>query len=408
MSIRERQLVTLSYSSGGTSRQQLPRDAVYHLLRFSCVAGSFATTQGSSGTGPSLVPGFPFTLIRQIRVIRNGSDIVFSMSGDQMALAHYYSNNSHPFARLYTVSSNVETLRTATVRGLTLPANPQGIGSRQGLFTVPDAASSVGTVNFDFQVDALFQVGVSDDYFSTLLDARPLSDYVVEIDWATEAAQIAAAGTANTSSAASFSLQVLSVDQDNVKDGIPYGTYKRSQMSISNFAYSSQNNQVLLPRGNLLFAIQMMTRAFKTGSTVNPLPENSCLSSVELRVNTNFSLKKLNYDQIQKNNMADNGGRQSAWDFAGGLPQGSAYLSLHNATESLREALPTYAFDQLDMQLATQAIGSSSNGATTSSTNPVLDFLIHEVIPGVSVASDAPQGAQAGSISRTNVQYGRR
>jgi len=179
-------------------------------------------------------------------------------------------------------------------------------------------------------------------------------------------------------------------------------------MSISNFAYSSQNNQVLLPRGNLLFAIQMMTRAFKTGSTVNPLPENSCLSSVELRVNTNFSLKKLNYDQIQKNNMADNGGRQSAWDFAGGLPQGSAYLSLHNATESLREALPTYAFDQLDMQLATQAIGSSSNGATTSSTNPVLDFLIHEVIPGVSVAADAPQGSQAGSISRTNVQYGRR
>ena len=404
MSIRERQLVSMTYSSGNSSRQQLPRDAVYHLLRFACNAGTFATVQGAMGTGPALVPGFPFTLIRQLRVIRNGSDIVASVSGKQLAKHHFFQNNAHPYARLYTTTSNVETLRTATVRGLTLPANAQGIGSNQGAFTVPDAPNATGTVSFDFQADLLFQVGVEDDYYATLLDARPLADYAVEIDWSTEAAQIATAGTANTSSAAAMTLTVLSVDQDNVKNGVPYGTFKRSQISYSNIPYGSQNNQILLPRGNLLYSLMFGTEAFKAGSTVNTIAENAVLDLIELRINTNFSLKKMTFKQFQANNVADNGGRQSAFDFACNGPQGFASISLHNATESLKETIPTYAFDILDLQVSTSALASSQNGVTTASTNPVIDLLIQEIIPGVSMGSSGPQGSVNGSTSRTSAQ----
>lgn len=404
MSIRERQLATLAYTSGGTSRFQIPRDAVFHLLRLSCFGGTFATAQGAMGTGPALVPDFPFSLMRQIRVVRNGSDVVYSASGPQFAKQHFYLNGTHPIARAYTTNSNVETLRTATIRGLTIPANSQGIGSSQATFTVPDAPSATGTLQFDFQGDIMFQTGVDDDYYATLVDARPLADFALEIDWATEAAQIAAAGTANTSNAASFSVSLLSVDQDNVKNGIPYGTFKRSQYSTSNFPFGSQNNQILLPRGNLLYSLMFNTQAFKTGSTANAISENSVVADIELRVNTNLSIKKQSFRQLQASNIADHGGRQNAWDLAQGAPQGWADLPLTNATDSLKESLPTYSFDQLDLQLGINAIGSATNGATTSATNPVINLLINEVIPGVSIASDAPQGAQNGSISRTSAK----
>lgn len=404
MSIRERQLFNLTYNSGGTSRQQIPRDAVFHLLRISVAAGTFNSVQGSMGTGPALVPGFPFTLIRQCRVIRNGSDIVFSASGEQLAKEHYYLNNVHPQARIYTTSSNVETLRTSTVRGITIPANSQGIGSNQATFTAPDAPSSTGSLNYDMQADIMFQTGVDDDYYATLVDGRPLADFAIEIDWATEAAQIATAGTANTSYANSMVVNVLSVDQDNVKDGIPYGTFKRSQYSQNNIPYGSQNNQVLLPRGNILYGLMMSTKAFKAGSSANAIAENNCINSLELRINTNLSLKKFTWQQLQGGNLADHGGRQNAFDGAGGAPQGWALLPLSNATQSLKEALPTFAFDQLDIQIGTALLAESQNGVTTSATNPVFDMLIEEVIPGVSISPNAPQGAQNGSLARTSAK----
>lgn len=404
MSIRERQLGSLVYSSGNTSRFQIPRDAVFHALRLSVVGGTFSTVQGVSGTGPSLVPGFPFSLIRQVRVVRNGSDYVIAMSGEQAAKQHYYLNRTHPQARLYTTSSNVETLRTASVRGLTVPATAQGIGENQATFAVPNAPSSTGSLSFDCQFDLMFQTGVDDDFFATCVDGRPLADFAIEIDWATEAAQIAAAGTANTSSSASFTANLLSLDQDNVADGLAFGTFKRSQQSYSNFQYGSGNNQVLLPRGNMLYSLLFATRAFKTGSSVNPVAENSVLGNMSLRVNTNFYLKTLSFQQFQAANIADHGGRQNAWATAQGSPQGWADVPLTNATQELRESLPTYAFDQLDIQLSLQDITAATNGATTSSTQPQIDILISEVIPGVSVASNAPQGAQAGSISRTSAK----
>ena len=52
----------------------------------------------------------------------------------------------------------------------------------------------------------------------------------------------------------------------------------------------------------------------------------------------------------------------------------------------------------------TASIGSATNGVTIVSTNPVIDILTQEVIPGVSVGAQAPQGVQNGSIASTSAK----
>lgn len=402
--IRERKLGTASFSSGNISTIQLPRDAVYHSLQLSAMAGTFVTVQGAMGTGPALVPGFPFSLIRGIRLIRNGSDVVYQGSGEQLAKHCYELNKAHPQARLYTLSSQTETLKTASVRGVTVPANSQGIGSNSATFTVPDAPAGSGTLYFDFQLDLWAQLGVDDGWATTLIDARPLSSFDLEITWATEAAQIATAGVANTSSAATMTLQVLSLDQDNVKADTSFGTFKRSGVQISNLTYGSDNNQILLPRGNFFYAIQLQTRAYKTGSSTNPVAENSVLSTISNRINSNFYLRQVDFRQLQAKNMADFGGRQNAWDTAQGCPQGYATLNYVNAGQKFSELVTSYAMDIFDLQVSTNAIGSATNGTTTAATNPVIDLLYSEVIPGVSASGAGPQGSSAGSIGKTSAQ----
>lgn len=404
MSIRERQLTTTPYSSGNTVIVDLPRDAVYHTLQLSVFAGSFSTVQGSMGTGPTLVPGFPFTLIRNLRIIRNGSDVIWQGSGEQLAKEHYYMNKEHPLARLYTTTSNVETLRTATVRGITIPANSAGIGANGGGFSVPTAANSTGTVSFDMQMEMWFQMGPDDAYYGTLVDARKLATFQAEITWATEAAQIAVAGTANTSNAASFSLQFLSLDQDNLDVENEFGTFKRSAQYVSYIPYNSSNQQIMLPRGNFFQGVIIGTKAYKAGSSTNPIAENSVLSSIQNRINSNFYLRSFNFNQIQAKNQADAGGRDQSWATAQGTPQGYAFLSYINAAQKAAEMVPTYVMDQFDFLVSTQDISSSTNGVTTSSTNPIIELLIQEVIPGVSVGGSAPKGAQAGSIGATSAK----
>jgi len=410
MAMRERQLGTATYSSGNISLVQLPRDAVYHTLQVSCFGGTFATTQGAMGTGPGLVPGFPFTLIRQVRVIRNGSDVVAQMSGEQLAKEHYYLNGEFPKARLYTTTSNVETLRTQTVRGVTIPANSDGIGANGGggtlatSFTVPDAPAGTGTLSFDMQCDLYFQLGVDDAYYSTIVDARKLASFDLEITWATEASQISIAGTANTSSAASMSLNILSLDQDNLEVKDEFMTFKRSTNSISNYAYGSSNNQLILPRGNFFYGMIMGTRAYKAGSTVNPIAENAVLGQILNRINTNFQLRSVTFQQLQAKNISDQGGRAQPWETSQGGPQGYAQLLYVNAGDRVAEMIPTYAMDMFDLQLAINAIGSAQNGVTTSNTAPVLDFLYEEVIPSVSSGGSAPRGAMAGSIGSVSAK----
>lgn len=400
--IRERILGSIPYSSGNISNIQIPRDSVYHSFQLAVKGGTFAVTQGVMGTGPTLVPGFPFTLIRGIRLIRNGSDVVFQGSGEQLAKHCYELNKSHPQARLYTTTSNVETLRTATVRGVTVPANSQGIGENVGGFTVPTAAASIGTLEFDFQLDLWMQLGVDNGWQTTLVDARPLSSFDLEITWASEAAQIAAVGTANTLNAAAFNLQLMSLDQDSVKGDTNFGTFKRSAIQYANIPYGSDNNQILLPRGNFFYAIQIGTKAYKTGSAVNPIAENSVLGQINNRINSNYYLRQVEFQKLQAKNMADFGGRQNAWGSAGGSPQGFATLNYVNAGQEFSELVTSYAMDQFDFQLSTQPLASATNGVTTASTNPVIDLLYQEVIPGVSKQGVGPQGSSAGSITKTS------
>lgn len=407
--IRERQLNTIAFVSGGLTLTDIPKDAVFHWLTLSCFGGTFATVQGAMGTGPALVPTFPFVLMRNVRVIRNGSDVVYQGSGEQLAKEHYYLNNQHPFARLYTTTANVETLRTASVRGITvMPANGAAIGECTGSFTVPDAPAGTGTLSFDFQVDLWFQMGADDAYYGTLVDARELATFQLEILWNTEAACIATAGTANTSSTASFNVNLLSIDQDNLDVGSPFGTFKRSAMSISNIQYNSSNNQILLPRGNFWQGIILRTRAFKAGSTVNPIEENAVLTTINNRINSNFSLRQDDFRQLQARNQADNTGRPYPWQSAQGSPQGWALLSFINATVKAADMPPSYDMDQFDLQVSTFAIGSSQNGVTTAATLPTIDLLFQEVIPGVSSDKAAPRGAVNGSTRRTSARPGMR
>lgn len=404
--IRERQVQSTAYASGQTVLVDLPRDSVYHWISLSISGGTWTSVQGASGTGPTLEDSFPFSLMRNLRLIRNGSDVVWQGSGAQLAKEHYYLNRSAPFARLYTTTSNVETLRTVSSRGVTIPANADGIASNVGGFSVPAAPSSTAVLQFDMQVDLWLQLGVEDGYVTTLLDARPLATFQLEVTWSTSA-QVGIPGVANTSDTISATLSVLSIDQDNVDSDQPFGTFKRSSQQYSNLPYNSSNNQIILPRGNYFHGIIMQTQAYKAASTLIPLAENAVLGLVENRINTNFSLRKFTFAQEQGRNVSDYGGRAQPFAVAGGMPQGWAYLYYPVAGQKMSELVPTYVMDMFDLQIATQPSASAQNGATTGSTNPIINLMYQEVIPGVSVSSSAPRGAMAGSKGRTSAKpYG--
>lgn len=401
--IRERQVNSVSFSDGGLSVVDLPRDAVYHMIQLSVFGGTWVSVQGSMGTGPALESNFPFSLIRSVRLIRNGSDVVFQGSGAQLAKEHYYLNKAAPFARLYTTSSNVETLRTATVRGITVPANPDGICANGGGFSIPDAAGSSVTLQFDMEVELWLQMGPSDAWYGTLLDARSLASFQLEIQWAT-VASLNIPGTANTSNTVTANFAISSIDQDNLKVDEPLGTFKRSTISQSQIPYSTSNFQVLLPRGNFFQGIIFQTRAQKAASTTVLFPENNVLGQIQNRINSNYYLRSTTFQLLQAKNMSDAGGRPQPYSTAQGMPQGWAYLYYPSASDQASELVPSYVMDQFDLQLTTQALSASQNGVTTSSTNPAIDLFMQEIIPGADIGKNAPQGAVNGSIARTTVK----
>ena len=405
MAVRERQLASFAYVSGGTSLIDIPRDAVYHWLSLSVMGGTFTSVQGGSGTGPTLESNFPFSVMKQVRLIRNGSDVVFSGSGAQLAKEAFYLNKSHPFARIYTVSSQTETMLTATSRGITIPANPQGIGSNCAVFKTADAASSSAVTYFDFQVDLWLQNGADDSYYATLVDARKLASFQLEVIWQTEINLVELAGTANTSQAIAATMQILSIDQDNLDVDNEFGTFKRSTLNDNNFTYASNNNQRILNRGNYYQGVILQTRAYKNGksSTVSDA-EDAVITTLENRINSNFSLRKVNFPQLQAKNIADGGGRQNAYCTAQGEPQGWAYLGYLSAASKFAELVPTYVMDQFDLQISINPSASQQNGTVASSTNPLLDYLLEEIIPAVSTGSAAPRGAMNGSVGPTSAK----
>lgn len=403
---RQRQIASIAYAAGQVSRARLPNDAVYHQLQLAIVDGSISSVFGSGPTGPVLESQFPFSLIRDMRVIRNGSDVVWQGSGGQLATEHHMLNNAPPYARIYNTSSNVETLLTVASRGVTIPANSQGIAANVVEFVGSSSASTtITSCQFDLQMEMWFQLNLEGKAATnTLVDSRKLATFDIEITWA-DATAIIIPGTNNTANTISATLQVLSTDQDNVSVKENFGTFKRSAFQYASFPYGSSNQQIQLSRGNFWYGMLMQTRAYKTGSTTILRPENNVLGNVQNRLNTNFQLRTQDFIQMQAKNVSDNGGRQSPYAVAGGgFKQGWAAIEYPASLDNPGELIATYVTDVFDLLLTFQAAASATNGATTGSTNPVLDILTQEVIPGVTISDSAPQGAQAGSIGMTSAK----
>ena len=402
---RERQLASIAYAAGQVSRARLPNDAVYHQLQFAISGGTVTSTFGLAPTGPTFDSRFPFCLIRDMRIIRNGSDVVWQGSGAQLMHEHFMLNNKAPLARLYTDAANVETLRTGTSRGVTIPANSDGINANVVQFQGASIASdTITSVKFDMQAEMWFQLPVDGrSATNTLVDARKLSTFDIEITWADYASYIIP-GTNNTANVTACTLQVLSIDQDNVSTDEDFGTFKRSAFQYANFPYGSSNQQIQLARGNFWLGMLLETRAYKAASTVIPQADNGILGSIQNRLNTNFQLRVADFKQLQAKNMSDNGGRMSPYDVAGSGPQGKAAIQYTAALDNPGEMVATYVTDVFDLLLQFNAIGSAQNGVTTVGTAPIIDVLTQEVIPGVTVSSAAPQGAKNGSIGNTSAK----
>lgn len=341
------------------------------------------------------------------------------MSGCLLAKEHYYLNETFPHARLYTISNSVETLLLSTGtgalggKGVTVPANDEGIGLTQVQFAIATSASSTTVVNFDFQVDLYLQIGPSDLYYGTLVDARKLATYQLELSYANVTDVMLPTTSANTTNTIAASGRILSYDQDNLDTNIDFGTFKRSQLSFTNIPYGSSNQQIQLPRGNYFHGVIIDTLAFKSGSTTTPMHENAVFVSLINRINSNFQLRNINWEDLQRKNQAD-GCCNSAFTGSRGFPNGTAYWYYPCVGDKGNEMIPTHVMDQFDFQAtlasgttvtgpSNNAVNGPENGATTSSTNPVINMLLEEVIPGVSIAG-APAGSTAGSIGRTSAK----
>lgn len=415
--IRERNISSFTYSAGTSQTLDLPRDAVYHIIQLS-VTGAVTNQQPTSGTSAVFDDCFPFSILKNIRLIRNGSDVVYQSNGCLLAKEHYYLNETFPHARLYTLSSSVETLLLSTAanalggKGVTVPANDEGIGMTQVQFaTASNSAAATNTVNFDFQVDLYLQMGPADLYFGTLVDARRLATFQLVLDYA-NVADVIIPGSGNVNTIAATG-RILSYDQDNVAVDVDYGTFKRSQLSISNLTYGSSNQQVLLTRGNYYHGIIIDCLAQKAGSTTVLSHENGVLQVLVNRINTNFQLRNTNWEDLQRKNIAD-GCTNNAFTGSRGLPNGTAYFYFPCTGDRASELVPSHAFDQFDLLLniaASTSISTTStgvngpeNGATTSSTNPTLNIMLEEVIPGVSMGDSYPTAAQAGSRRATSAK----
>src|SRR5258706_10835385 len=143
--IRERQVQSASFTAGQSQVLDLPRDATYHILQLQ-FTGTYINIQGCGSTGVTFDDCFPFSILKNVRLIRNGSDVVFQGSGCLLAKEHYYLNETWPHARLYFMAASVETVMTSTAagnsgtgigaKGLNVPANDEGIGITQVQFVV--------------------------------------------------------------------------------------------------------------------------------------------------------------------------------------------------------------------------------------------------------------------------------
>lgn len=416
--IRERRLGTLPYGGPGQQNSfDIPRDAVFHQIQVQMNGSiSAAYPAGASAyVATQFAPGFPFSLIQRIQLIRNGSDVVWSGSGKQLAKESTILNGTFPFARMWVDSASglgtVQSLLTKTVKGVTIPANSEGIGCNNAIFTdTPPASNAVFTSITDFSclMELWLQLPV-DKYFVTLVDARPLATFQIQVVWEQMANVIVAGstvgGTATITPSVSCTLQ--SYDQDNLKQGITFGTFKRSNMSPPGLSYGGTNQQFLLPKGNLFYGIlfeTLGTISATLGGTIQ-VPGNDILTEIVNRINTNYYLRDVFYRDLQAKNRNDLCVPISPYDTYNAGILGWAALKYPITGDKLKELVQTFSYDNFDLLLNLNSTTGGGDGNTYTGT-PTINILTQEVIPGRSVSSSGARGAFAGSIASTSAKNG--
>lgn len=395
--IRERTQVSLAYVAGQPTRSELSKDAVYHQIQLVFV-GTLTSVNAAGSSANTFSQNFPFNIMRNVILRRNGSDVVYQAPGEMIAKENLYMNGNSPRARLTDVNG---AIYLKTTNGISIPANSAGINDASAEFTDAGTASTTVVTNFDCQVEIWLQLGVEDRYAATLIDARPLSSFVLEVQWANPT-DIIIQGTNVTSLTLAGNLQVNSYDQDNVTANQPFGTFKRSVQAIQNAQFSSNNQQFLLTRGNFYYGILFQTQTFKAGSTLIPRQEQAVISNVTNRVNTNYYLRVTDFITMQFKNKADEITEGLSYQAQSGSPRGFAHLYFPMTGDRLAELVPSFSMDTYDLLLTLGA--GTENGAPTGGTLPVINMLVQEVIPGQSIAPNMPPAAFAGSVRRTQAQ----
>lgn len=423
--IRERRLSSPTFTAGSTVLIELPKDAVYHQIQIE-IDGQFkaAYGAGSRTSDTILAEGFPFNTIARLRLIRNGSDVVWQGSGKQLAKEMLYLNGRFPFARIWFDGSTGAGTGTAyrlllqTINGVSIPSNSEGIGANVATFNDTATASVNTLIDFRGMLEMWLQLGVDDNYYTTLVDARPLASFSLEITWANlsdfAVAGVTATGpTTATLSMPSYNCSVQSYDQDNVKLGVAFGTFKRQSFQPPGTAFSASGLQALLPRGNLYYGVIFETLATKssaaTGSgqvlTGISQPGNDILGEIQNRINSNYQLRDVYFRDLQAKNRNDGLVPSSPYDVWASGPLGWASLYFPSTGDSIKELVGTYTMDQFDVLLSTNAATGAGDGNVYTG-NPVINLLTQEVIPGRSVSQSAARGAFAGSISATSAKPG--
>lgn len=413
--IRERRLASPAFTAGGQVSSELPKDAVYHQIQIE-LDGKLSIAYGGAAATASIAEGFPFNLINKVRLIRNGSDTVWQGSGKQMAKEQLMLNGRFPFARIWrdAVPGNgtAQALLTNTINGVLVPSNSEGIGCNAAIFQdVNPGNNTTSLIDFRGVLELWLQLGVSDNYFTTLVDARPLASYILEITWANNADFfLGASGTLTTT----VNCSVQSYDQDNLQLGVAFGTFKRASFQPPGLAFSSSQVQALLPRGNLYYGVIMETLGIKTtaqGGAGNLIgtpitqPGNDIIGEIQNRINSNYQLRDVFFKDLQAKNRNDGLIPSSPYDPYGGAPYGWAFLYYPSTGDSIKELVATYTMDQFDLLLNVLALTGVGDGNVYTGT-PTVNLLTQEVIPGKSVASNAARGSFAGSMSATSAKPG--
>jgi len=412
--IRERRLNSPVFTPGQVVSVELPKDAVYHQIQIQ-LNGKLAIAYGAAAgasVNTQIAEGFPFSLISKIRLIRNGSDVVFQGTGKQLAKEQLYLNQRFPFARMYfdttTTTGTPNALLTKTVNGLTVPSNSEGIGSNNATFSDTASVSAINVIDFQCLLEMWLQLGVDDAYYTTLVDSRPLASFVLEITWA-NTTEYVVAGSQNAVTAVvtpSVSASIQSYDQDNIQAGIAFGTFKRASFQPPGIGFNSGNTQALLPRGNLYLGIIMETLGLKAaGLATIAQPGNDIMGEIQNRINSNYLLRDVFFKDLQAKNRNEGMVPTSPYDSWGAAPLGWAYLFFPSTGKTIKELVSSFTMDQFDLLLSTNNTSGAGDGNVYSGT-PTVNLLTQEVIPGRSVSASSARGAFAGSAVSTSAKPG--